>query len=566
MSDGVDAITEVPADRWDINAFYDPDPETPGKTYSRSGGFLDKVDDFDEGFFGVSPNEARVMDPQQKLLLEVSWEALERAGQTPEKLTSSRTGVFIGLSSYDYGLVVAEKGASRNGSSELINASHSIAVGRLSHLLNLRGPCLALDTACSSSLVAIHLACQSLRDEECALALAGGINVILTPDPMITFARARMLSADGRCKTFDAAADGFARGEGCGVVVLKRLRDAIADNDNILALIRGSAINHDGRGNALTVPNGPAQSELIKTALARAGVAPGEVDYVEAHGTGTALGDPIELRALAGVFAPRLPAQPLLLGSVKTNVGHLEAAAGVASLIKVVLALNQAQIPPHLHLQKLTPHVPWNEWPLQVPTTLTPWPTRDSGRRLAGVSSFGINGTNAHLVVENFSPPASPGKADATPSFYILPLSARSELALRQLAARFAQHLQAHPEQELDAICHTAAAGRAHHRYRLAAVGRTAAELSEQLRVFATEGANTPSLVTGSVPAQLKQSAAQPAPQLPSNERRDGEQYRQFLLSLATHYVNGGLANWQQLLTGPTPRKLALPTYPFQHK
>ena len=501
MSEGVDAVTEVPADRWDINAFYDPDPDAPGKTYSRTGGFLNNVHDFDDSFFAIPQSEVRVMDPQQKLLLEVSWEALERAGLASEKLMNSRTGVFVGLSSYDYGLLVAETGASRNGGSELMNAAHSIAAGRLSHLLNLRGPNVAVDTACSSSLVAVHMACQSLRNEECDLALAGGINLILTPDPMISFARARMLSAEGRCKTFDASADGFVRSEGCGVVVLKRLRDALVDNDNILAVIRGSAINHDGRSNGLTVPNGPAQTELIKETLVRAGVSAAEVDYVEAHGTGTALGDPIELRALAGVFASRPFAQPLLLGSVKTNLGHMEAAAGIASLIKVVLALSHGEIPPHLHLRQLTPHVPWEEWPLQVPTSLTPWPSHGSGRRLAGVSSFGISGTNAHLVLESF--PAPVVVASPTPGAHLLPLSAKTEPALRELAARFAQHLEAHPEQSLAAICYTSAVGRSHYRHRLAVVGHSHAELSEQLRLFAAGGGNTPTLLYGSVPARL---------------------------------------------------------------
>ncbi len=572
MCDGVDAITEVPADRWNVDAFYDPDPEAAGKSYSRSGGFIDGIHDFDSTFFGVSANEARLMDPQQKLLLEVSWEALERAGQASDKLNNSRTGVFVGLSSYDYGLLVVERGASRNGTSELMSASHSIAAGRLSHLMGLRGPCVAIDTACSSSLVAIHMACQSLRDEECRLALAGGINLILTPDPMINFARAKMLSADGRCKTFDAAADGFVRSEGCGMVVLKRLREALADGDQILALIRGSAVNHDGRSNGLTVPHGPAQAELITEALSRAGVSPAEVDYVEAHGTGTALGDPIELRALAAVFGQRLPDQPLLLGSVKTNLGHLEAAAGVASLIKVVLALGHGELPPHLHLRQLTPHVPWAEWPLQVPTTRTPWPARPSGRRLAGVSSFGISGTNAHLVLESFTapPPATPPPATPPPGpeapAYLLPLSAKTEAALRQLAGRFAQHLQDHPEQELAAICYTSGVGRAHYRHRLAVVGHSHAELSASLRLFAGAAPAPATVFSGvatSPPLPFASSASEsPLPALDGHRPAQA----QVLRSLAQLYVHGGRPDWSQLCSQPLPLKVSLPTYPFQRQ
>ena len=533
--------------------------------YTRWGGFLKDIDQFDASFFSISAREADSLDPQQRLLLEVNWDALANAGIAPSDLRQSKTAVFIGASTFDYSIAAVYSGdpATINTYSCTGNSGSTLS-GRISYLLDLRGPSMTIDTACSSSLVAIHMACQSLLSGEANLALAGGVNLMVLPEVAIGFSQARMLSADGRCKTFDASADGFARGEGCGVVVLKRLRDALVDNDNILAVIRGSAINHDGRSNGLTVPNGPAQTELIKETLARAGVSAAEVDYVEAHGTGTALGDPIELRALAGVFASRPFAQPLLLGSVKTNLGHMEAAAGIASLIKVVLALSHGEIPPHLHLRELTPHVPWEEWPLQVPTSLTPWPSHASGRRLAGVSSFGISGTNAHLVLENFPAPALP-VSTPSPGAHLLPLSAKTEPALRQLAARFAQHLEAHPEQSLAAICYTSAVGRSHYRHRLAVVGHSHAELSEQLRLFAAGGGNTPTLLYGSVPAQPSANPGAAA-QLPALDDRDSHEWNQFLLSVAADYVNGGLPNWNQLLPSPPPRKVPLPTYPFQRQ
>ena len=319
----------------------------PAKSPLASGGFLDQVDRFEPQFFGIAPREALTMDPQQRLLLEVSWEALEHAGQSPVKLGHTRTGVYVGICSNDYAQLLLEAG--NPALVDMYYASgiaHSIASGRLSYVLGLQGPSISVDTACSSSLVAIHLACQGLRNRECRLALAGGVNVILSPEIFSALSRARMLAADGKCKTFDAAADGFVRGEGCGMVVLKRLDDALADGDRILALIRGSAVNQDGPSSGLTAPNGPSQESVIRDALANGAVNPQDVSYVEAHGTGTSLGDPIEVQALGAVFGPgREAATPLLIGSLKTNVGHLEAAAGVSGLIKVVLSLQHREIP-----------------------------------------------------------------------------------------------------------------------------------------------------------------------------------------------------------------------------
>ena len=368
LSDGVDAITEVPPDRWDLARYYDPDPDAPGKMNTRHGGFLAGVDRFDPHFFNISRREALSMDPQQRLLLEVSWEALEHAAQSPEKLEGSRTGVFVGICNADYRQRLLARSRDTYDTYMATGSSHAIASGRLSYFLGVHGPSVSIDTACSSSLVAVHLACQSLRAKECRTALAGGVNLILSPDTFIMLSKARMMAADGRCKAFDAAADGFVRGEGCGIVALKRLADALSDGDRILALLSGSAVNQDGRSSGITAPNGPAQESVIREALSAAGVSPADVGYVETHGTGTALGDPIEVNALGAVYgAGRRADAPLRIGSVKTNIGHLESAAGVAGLIKLILAVQHGEIPPHLHLKKPNPYIPWNELPIEIP-------------------------------------------------------------------------------------------------------------------------------------------------------------------------------------------------------
>ncbi|PSB17683.1 beta-ketoacyl synthase [Phormidesmis priestleyi ULC007] len=496
LRNGVDAIREVPPDRWDINAYYDPNPEAPGKMSTRYGGFLPQVDAFDAKFFHISPREAISLDPQQRLLLEVSWEALEHANQVPDKLFNSSTGVFVGMSTSDYTKVLWQAGDATHIDAYFgTGNSLSVAAGRLSYSLGLTGPCLCVDTACSASLVSVHLACQSLRLRECSLALAAGVNLILSPEPSINFSKARMMAADGRCKTFDAQADGYVRGEGCGVVVLKRLSDAIADGDKILALIRGSAVNQDGPSGGLTVPNGPSQVAVIRQALANGGVEPAQIGYIEAHGTGTSLGDPIEIEALAEVFGKHCsPEQPLVIGSVKTNIGHLEAAAGIAGLIKVVLSLQHQEIPPHLHFSQPNPHVNWEQLPMLVPTAARPWP--GGQKRLAGVSSFGFSGTNAHLILEA-APPDSPtapepGERERERPLHLLALSAKTPNALLQLAHRYAHHLQSHPDLPLSDVCFTAAGGRSHFPYRLSIVAATIAEAVDKLMVYPVAAAPLP--------------------------------------------------------------------------
>ena len=398
LRNGVDAITEVPPQRWHLDAFYDLQPGKPGKISTRWGGFLEQVDQFEPSFLGISPRETEQMDPQHRLVLEVAWEALENAGIVRANLAGSQTGVFVSLSSIDYHRM-PYKDYSCIGPYSGIGTGPCIAANRLSYLLDLRGPSIAIDTTCSSSLVAVHLACQSLKQRESNLCLVGGVNLMLSPEPTITFSQAQMMAADGRCKTFDAAADGYVRGESCGIVVLKRLSDALKDEDNIQAIIRGSAINQDNTSNGLTAPNGSSQRAVIRQALKNARVEPKQISYVETHGTGTSLGDPIEIKSLKEVLMERRdPNQPCWIGSVKTNIGHLEAAAGIAGLIKVVLQLQHQEIASHLHLKQLNPYISLKGTPLSIPIQSQPWTS--CGDRLAGVSAFSFGGTNCHLILE----------------------------------------------------------------------------------------------------------------------------------------------------------------------
>jgi acyl transferase domain-containing protein/SAM-dependent methyltransferase len=501
LSAGVDAISEVPPDRWDIDAYYDPDLAVPGKMACRWGGFIDGMDRFDPQFFGISPREAMAMDPQQRLLLEVAWEALEHAGQAPDRLVGSASGVFMGISSFDYAHLALSVPEEAIDSYLAQGLAHSASSGRLAYLLGLQGPALSLDSACSSSLVAVHLAVQSLRRGECGLALAGGVNAILLPEVLIGFTKAQMLAADGRCKTFDARADGFVRAEGCGVVVLKRLSDALADRDHVWAVIRGSASNQDGRSSGMTAPNGLAQQAVIRSALTDAGIQPSQVGYVEAHGTGTSLGDPIEVQALGEVLAEgRAPDRPVLLGSIKSNLGHLEAAAGVAGLMKAALALHYREVPPSIHFETPNPYIAWSELPVVVAAARTPLPVLD-GRAVVGVSSFGFTGTNVHVILEAASAvvataPAIEASA-TTPErpLHILKLAARTDAALDALIERWTEFLEASPEAFRD-ICYTANVGRADLPERLAVVAASAAAAREKLTAH-TRGDEVVGVVRG---------------------------------------------------------------------
>jgi acyl transferase domain-containing protein/acyl carrier protein len=543
---GFDAIGEVPADRWDKAGPFDADPDTPGRMAVRQGGFLADIGQFDPAFFGIAPREAQSMDPQQRLLLEVAWEALEHAGLPADRLAETATGVFVGQCNNDHFQRVLGQGrAAIDGYAASGNAP-SVTSGRLAYCLGLRGPAMTVDTSCSSSLVALHLACQSLRAGETGLALAAGVNLMCAPEVTIAMSKARMLAPDGRSKAFDARADGMARGEGCGVLVLKRLADARADGNEILAVIRGIAVNQDGRSAGLTVPNGPAQEAVIAAALAEAGVAGSEIAYVEAHGTGTPLGDPIEVRALANVLgAGRAGGSKLLIGSVKTNIGHLEAAAGVAGVIKTVLCLRHAHIAPSLHFATPNPHIPWSEIAVAVAGRGQTWPGGQT--RLAGVSSFGFSGTNAHVVLaEAPEQDRAPTGEETADQLTCLPLSARSAAALRALALDYAALLET--GAALPEIARAACLGRSHHPWRLAVVADRAGQAAQALRAFAS-GEHHPALrASGSRnedPAASPQDAA------------------------AHAYVAGGTVDWSALYgmaPGGGVNASRLPTYRFDRQ
>ena len=491
---GADLVEEVPTTRWADESVSIGDKGSPGQLASASAGFIRGVDEFDAEFFGISPREAVDLDPQQRVLLEVAWTALEDAGIAPSSLAGTDAGVFLGISTRDYAEIISGAGPGSLGPYFGTGTAASAAAGRVSYFLGLQGPSLVVDTACSSSLVAIHLASQSLRNGECEVALAGGVNLLLSSAFSIALSQARMLSPAGRCKTFDESADGYVRGEGCGVIVLKRLGDAIDQGDHIHAILRGTAINHDGRSNGLTAPSASAQERVIRSALQAASVSPREVGYVEAHGTGTPLGDPIEVEALAAVFGPhQADRERAVLGSVKTNIGHLEAAAGIAGLIKVVLALKNGQIPAHLHLNQPNPAIDWETMPFVVPDTATRWPA-DRARRLAGVSSFGFVGTNAHVVLE--APPDVPAATSDGAHHggsHLLCLSARTEEGLTALTAGYASMLADPAAPNLGEVCTTAAAGRSHFRHRVALITESAADMQAGLSSTISGNVKSPS-------------------------------------------------------------------------
>ena len=461
---GRDAVSEITDLRLQLGGH---PTHSPPNSAARYAALLDSVEMFDPRFFDISPGEATSMDPQQRLLLEVVWEALENAAIPPDSLAGSETGVFIGISSNDYGMLANRQDGSALDKYLVTGAANSIASGRISYLLGLQGPNIAVDTSCSSSATSVHLACQSLRRKEVDLAIAGGVSLALLPQITEALGRFNMLALDGHCKTFSEHADGFARGEGCGVIVLKRLSDATRNHDNIIGLIRGSACNQDGRTSGLTAPSGRAQERVIAAALKDAGATAAEIDLIEAHGTGTSLGDPIEVSALGRIFTERATTSPVALGSIKTNIGHLEAAAGIAGIIKVLLALQQETIPPSLHTEPRSKWIPWNELPFTIPTTPQPWKT-GTRKRLAGVSSFGFSGTNVHLILEE-APPREV-RRHAPTSRHLITASAKSRHALNVLAQRYAAYLDASPDTSIDDFARTVTQGRSHFAHRLSAV------------------------------------------------------------------------------------------------
>ncbi len=545
----IDAIAPIPPDRWSAEAYHSKNPNAYGKTISHKGGFIPHLYDFDAAFFRISPREAVSLDPQQRLALELGWEALEHAAISPDAIATQPIGVFLGISSIDYWGQLLSQSPTNIDAYLATGNTHSVAAGRLSYLLGINGPSLAIDTACSSSLVAVHLACQSLRQQECQMALVGGVNRIITPAASINFSKAKMLSADGRCRTFDESASGFGRAEGGGMVVLKRLSDAQAQGDRIHAVILGSATNHNGRtNNGLTAPSTAAQAAVIRQALKNSRIEPEAISYVETHGTGTALGDPIEVAALSQVFSPNR-SESLSLGAVKTNIGHTEAAAGIAGLIKATLALEQREIPANLHLNSPNPHIDWNALPFQLPKVAIPL-AASSEPITAGVSAFGFNGTNAHLVLQ--SAPAKPisasPEAAQSQSLRLFPLSARTSSALTQLIALYAQHLSIHPNLNLTDLCLTASTGRSHFSHRIALLTRSVSDL-RQLLISVLSGRpvtdcwksdDTTALSLGTEPDSLQH--------------------------WAQTYAKGDSIDWLTLYPSDNYKKLVLPTYPFQRE
>jgi acyl transferase domain-containing protein len=488
LRDGRCTVGSVPSDRFDIEALYDPKSATPGKVTSRWGGFLPDIQMFDAGCFGISPREAAFLDPQQRLLLKTTWEALEDAGQPIEGLAGSNTGVFVGLWLNDYEARLF--GATPETEFYMTTGTGRYAAsGRISYCFGLEGPSLTVDTACSSSLVAVHLACQSLRTGECSLAIAGGANVILQPHVTVAYSQSRMMAPDGRCKFGDARADGYVRSEGAGVVVLKPMRQAIADRDSIYAVVRGSAINNDGKSSgSLGTPSRSGQERLLQRAYESADTSPGTVQYVESHGTGTSAGDPVELGAIGTVLANGRTS-PCLVGSVKTNVGHTEGAAGVAGLIKVALSLSQRLIPPSLHCHQPSPNIPWAELSLRVVRQATAWPS-EPGTGIAGVSSFGIAGTNAHVVLGEAPQTDSKTGTKDFDRAVLVPISARSWKSVRGLANAYARWIGSNEVPVRD-VAYAASRRRSHHVCRFAAVGETRADLKEQLEGWLASGAST---------------------------------------------------------------------------
>ncbi|WP_276002037.1 type I polyketide synthase, partial [Mycobacterium shimoidei] len=491
LANGKDAISEIPPDRWNADEFYDPDQFAPGRMSSKWGGFLPDVAGFDADYFGISPREAEAMDPQQRLMLEVAYEALEHAGIVPDQLSGIRAAVMMGVYYTEYQTISAANPDSIDAYSATGNA-HAVAVGRIAYLLGLRGPAMAVDSACSSSLVTIHLACQSLRLRESDLALAGGVSLILRPETQLAMSKWGMLSPQGRCHTFDSRADGFVRGEGCGVVVLKRLTDAVRDGDRVLAVVRGSAINQDGRSNGLTAPNTIAQRDVITRALRSADVAPNTVNFIETHGTGTALGDPIEFEALADVYGRG--DGPCALGAVKTNFGHLEAAAGIAGFIKATLSLRRGQIPPNLNFKQWNPAIDPSQTRLFVPTELAPWPAGDGPRR-AVVSSFGLGGTNAHVVLEQGPDPVQTPATESASPVTTLVISAKSEQRIASWASMLADWMAGEgAEVPLADVAHTVNHHRSRHHKLATVCARSHDEAVAGLRALAA-GQPSPGVV-----------------------------------------------------------------------
>ncbi|PSB10269.1 polyketide synthase [Pleurocapsa sp. CCALA 161] len=601
LQEGKDAITSVPDDRWNEQDC-DLGTNTLEKIGTSYGGFVAHLKEFDPSFFRIAPKEAVSIDPQQRLLLEVSWSALENAAISADRVQGSQTGVFIGIAAVDYWHQLLSRNNAEIDAYLTTGNTHSLASGRISHFFNFTGSSISLDTACSSSLVAVHLAIKSLRDRECNMALAGGVNRLISPKISLNFAQAKMLSPDGKCKTFDESANGFVRSEGCGMVVLKRLSDAIADQDNIRAILLGSATNQDGRTSSITTPSSLSQQAVIKQALVNSKVTASQVSYLETHGTGTALGDAIELEALTQVFQDN---EELILGAVKTNIGHLEAAAGIVSLIKTVLALENKSIPANLHLKQPNSNVEWQKLPFKLPQKAIAW--HQTGQpRIAGISSFGFSGTNAHLVVKEAKELVDDLKETGTrkKDLYLFTLSAKSNKALRQLASNYLEYIQSHPHLLIEDICYTVNIGRSHFNHRLGMSVTSIIDLQSKLAQYLTQETTSQvwqgklnlnqdaklALIVKPENQELKELIESIIDSLVAVDMADiyweigdrqtiNNQQKKYIFSptndqlnnwqilingLGQLYILGIKINWQVLSDFSGGKKITLPNYPFQ--
>lgn len=561
LNAGTDAISVVPDDRWNNDRLYDQEPGELGKMNTRWGGFLKNIDQFDADFFGISPREARKMDPQQRLVLEVAYHALQNAGIPEAHIRGSLTGVYMGVSHSNYQKQLTQDLRDVDAYS-VSGTALSIVANRLSYLFDLRGPSMSIDTACSSSLVAVHLASQGLRQGEINTAIVGGVNLILSPEGTVSFSQARMMSSDGRCKTFSAQADGYSRGEGCGIVILKRMADAVRDGDDIRAVIRGSAINQDGLSNGMTAPNGPSQEQVIERALHSADVSADDISYVEAHGTGTSLGDPIELNSLKKALNSHKKGRSrCAVGSVKTNIGHLESAAGIAGLIKVVLALQHQRLPAHLHLSQLNPLIDLNNSAVFIPTKSQQWECSQTLRH-AGVSSFGFGGTNAHVILQEVQPNLSIYKDLAMNLFTV---SAKTSESLQGLVQEYIDYILSDTSSTITDICVTAALGRTHfEEHRVAIVVRDKKELTEKLQGYLNN-----QTVDGLYVRQNKElddSELSPGLNLKALLNLHPKSLYTELCEIAQEYCLGRRIQWGRFLKGVLYTPAKLPTYVFDRQ